>query len=403
LLTQMAQAGIAYSALIQNTIHKPDGVLYYEIRVSVGQESWHVHRRYNEFAALHAALCWQLVSLPPMPEKSFWRKTFSHSFRTSRQACLNSILQVAIAADVTLSRLRPLREFLGAAAIQANTVFPVAPVVVTGQQANSAQALDTQMPHLPPVPQAEPVYTQAVAPPFLTSPSPAQVLQAQPAYTQPSAPPCQSSPSPAQMPSPAGYVHAQPACVQPQISQPGYVYARPIPQQMQQGYVYQQSVPGFVQTSAVYSQQPPVLVGQVPYQEHQYHHNHGYHHHHHHGHSSGPSVATAAVAAGAAGLVGGMLLENAIENRRHEFIEGHVGFGNETIFEDVRPAGFLGLGSEQVITDVRTDLFGDTEIRREVVDRDMFGNVDGFREEVIDRDMFGNVREQVVDVDWSDW
>jgi len=98
-----------------------------------------------------------------------------------------------------------------------------------------------------------------------------------------------------------------------------------------------------------------------------------------------------------------MLLENAIENRRHEFIEGHVGFGNETIFEDVRPAGFLGLGSEQVITDVRTDLFGDTEIRREVVDRDMFGNVDGFREEVIDRDMFGNVREQVVDVDWSDW
>lgn len=46
-----------------------------------------------------------------------------------------------------------------------------------------------------------------------------------------------------------------------------------------------------------------------------------------------------------------------------------------------------------MIEDVRTDMFGDTEVRRDIIDRDMFGHVTNVSEEVIDRDMFGNVAE----------
>merc|ERR1712151_876304 len=105
-----------------------------------------------------------------------------------------------------------------------------------------------------------------------------------------------------------------------------------------------------------------------------------------HAHSSaGMGVGTAAVAAGAAGLVGGMLLESALENRHHyEYggfgggFEGGFGggfgpFGGERIVE-TRNEGFFG--SEEVITDVRTDMFGDTEVRTEVIDRDIFVHVE---------------------------
>merc|ERR1712083_27187 len=82
--------------------------------------------------------------------------------------------------------------------------------------------------------------------------------------------------------------------------------------------------------------------------------------------SFGMSAGTAALAGGAAGLIGGMLLEGALEHeRREEYIGG--GFG---------PVFGGGVGDEQVITDVRTDMFGDREVTTEVIDRDMFGNVE---------------------------
>merc|ERR1712039_854176 len=94
-------------------------------------------------------------------------------------------------------------------------------------------------------------------------------------------------------------------------------------------------------------------------------------------------IGTAAVAAGTAGLVGGMLLEGALEDRRYEYggfgggIGGGFGpFGGERIVE-TRNEGIFG--SEEVITDVRTDMFGDKEVRTEVIDRDMFGNVEDVR------------------------
>eukprot|EP00401_Gymnodinium_catenatum_P007146 CAMPEP_0117605024 /NCGR_PEP_ID=MMETSP0784-20121206/78984_1 /TAXON_ID=39447 /ORGANISM="" /LENGTH=308 /DNA_ID=CAMNT_0005408063 /DNA_START=18 /DNA_END=943 /DNA_ORIENTATION=- len=95
----------------------------------------------------------------------------------------------------------------------------------------------------------------------------------------------------------------------------------------------------------------------------------------------------AGVAGVAAGVVGGMLLESALEGPRHEVYRAPFGFGGGP--------GFLG--TEEVIRDVRTDMFGDTEVRTEVIDRNMFGQVTEVREEIVERDMFGGVTEVFTD------
>merc|ERR1712050_500990 len=77
--------------------------------------------------------------------------------------------------------------------------------------------------------------------------------------------------------------------------------------------------------------------------------------------SSGMSAATAALAGGAAGLIGGVLLEGALE---HERCEEYIGGGFGPVFGG-------GFGDEPVITDVRTDMFGDRQVSTEVIDRDM--------------------------------
>merc|ERR1739844_191008 len=131
--------------------------------------------------------------------------------------------------------------------------------------------------------------------------------------------------------------------------------------------IYAQSAPAYGQPVLAYGQPPyaqPTGYAQPPiYQE---------------PHSSGINAGTAALAGGAAGLIGGMMLEGALENqRRHEFDGLGGGFGAERVFEETRPAGFFG--SKEVITDVRTDMFGDRIVETEVIDRDMFGNVEDVR------------------------
>jgi len=43
-------------------------------------------------------------------------------------------------------------------------------------------------------------------------------------------------------------------------------------------------------------------------------------------------------------------------------------------------------------------MFGNLEIMREVINRDMSGNSDVVREEMIEREMFGNVSETIEEV-----
>jgi hypothetical protein len=70
-----------------------------------------------------------------------------------------------------------------------------------------------------------------------------------------------------------------------------------------------------------------------------------------------------------------------------------MGFGFDRGYETdvVRPHGLFG--TEEVRTEVHRDIFGDTEVRREIVDRDMFGNVQDVRTEIVDRDAFGRVED----------
>lgn len=72
---------------------------------------------------------------------------------------------------------------------------------------------------------------------------------------------------------------------------------------------------------------------------------------------------------------------------------GHSGSAGESGSDRAYGDRSGPFGREEVIEDVRTDRFGDTEVREEVVDRDMFGNVEDVREKVVDRDMFGNVED----------
>lgn len=193
---------------------------------------------------------------------------------------------------------------------------------------------------------------------------------------------------PACAPAPAAYAQPVGACsrngpiyAQPVVPAP-VAYAQPIGPYPGTGVAYANPAPTYGLAAPVYEPQP---MYSTPVQ--------------HHSHSSG-HMAAAAVGGAAVGVIGGMMLESAIEGRHREhFIEERRDgfFGTDTVIEQSRSHGFFG--SEQVVEEVRTDMFGDTEVRREVVDRNMFGQVTGVREEVVERDMFGNVTEYEVE-DW---
>mmetsp|Transcript_31595 Transcript_31595/g.90711 ORF Transcript_31595/g.90711 Transcript_31595/m.90711 type:complete len:339 (-) Transcript_31595:290-1306(-) len=329
------------SALILGPVELSDDVTYYDIMVSDGARKWSVLQRYNSFLQLHDSLLLAGVRLPQMPPKSTFRICFSPSFKKSRQHGLQSVLNAATAADPVLA-LPPLRSFLTGPAV-----------------ANQSH------------PQAYPAFAQAV-----------------PAYAQ-----------------------QVPACAQtaPAVAQPGPALGQPVPAyghpaQMIQTYSQQapaQAAPAFAQAVPAYAQAAPAYAqpgwpqgspcGQPgPSAYGACHEDAG-----------GISAATAAVGAGVAGLVGGMILENALEDRRHIDTIGGFGFGHERIIEDVRQPVFFGLGgSEEVRETVQTDIFGDTEVRREVIDRDMFGNVEEVREEITDCDAFGDVTESIEIDEW---
>lgn len=188
-----------------------------------------------------------------------------------------------------------------------------------------------------------------------------------------------------------GYQAPRPAYAQPAYAQPAYAqpaYAQP-----------------------VYAAQPASAVGPGYVASH-------YSRPDYHSSSGGRGDVMMAGGVGlAAGLAGGMLIENALDHRRHRhhrdfafgggtgygpgFMEDRrVGpFGSDVAFTETHRHGFFG--TEQVNESVMTDGFGDTEIRREIVDRDMFGRVQDVREEVVDRDMFGNTEVREYDDRWG--
>merc|ERR1719387_2016246 len=152
-----------------------NGITRYCIGVSDGTRSWMVLRRYTEFAELHNALHYAMPGLPPLPPKSFWRKTFSNAFKDERQAKLCGLLQAMVTKDPQLTIFQ-LRQFLEVP--NAATAVPP-PMGATQSQAMYTQAL--QQPSAPPPVPAAPAAVQQ-AQPVYSQPAPAPVPVAQPIY-----------------------------------------------------------------------------------------------------------------------------------------------------------------------------------------------------------------------------
>lgn len=76
--------------------------------------------RYSCFARLHSVLRARFPDLPPMPEKSFFRKRLSPDFMAERRRLLEKLLVAAIASDPAISD-PDLRQFLGDALLNVET------------------------------------------------------------------------------------------------------------------------------------------------------------------------------------------------------------------------------------------------------------------------------------------
>jgi len=346
-----------------------DCITYYNVCTFDGQQQWLVTRRYNDFLTLQQRLRGR-VPLPPLPPKSVVRKLLSSRFADRRQQGLLNFLQAAVRADPGLQLLPQLLRWLGLPELRPPLgVGLTAPQPGSAQQPFAAQAaaVPTQA-----VAAATPVYAQAPDPmlaqpayaqqfPATAVPAPVSAVQPTHAHLAAAPTPVYAQPAFSQSAVPGQPVYAQPAYAQPAYAQPAY--AQPAPAYATPAYAQTAYMASPAYTTPVYQQQDRPNI----------------------------SPAVAALGAGAAGLVGGMLIENALEHRHHGFMGGG-GFG---------PGGPGIFGSEEVIRDVRMDAFGDTETRTEVIDRDMFGNIDGIREQIVDRDAWGDVTR--VEERFQDW
>mmetsp|Transcript_82612 Transcript_82612/g.151265 ORF Transcript_82612/g.151265 Transcript_82612/m.151265 type:complete len:378 (-) Transcript_82612:82-1215(-) len=372
----------AYSVAISGS-QNVSGVVRYVIAVSNGESSWYVMRRYSEIEALRKSLEYFMRGLPAMPSKSlFFRKNFSASFMEERQRQLNAVLQSMVSADPHLS-ICQLRQFLEAPpaplVAQSETAVPCSQASCPTAPAAPSQAVRQEAPAAAcaqaiPVVAASPMNLPRAAAPGQPPYAANAHASAQPVYAVNAQPAAQ----------PPYYMHAQPYVQTGYAPQPAYrqqapAYAQPPAYAHPRPYVVQQPL---------YGPQPPM--------------------------SSGAGMAVAAGMGGlAAGAVGGMMLESALENRCGMWgpssIGGGFGGGNfrevqTGIFGDQRVVDVrTDMWGDEQITDVRRDVFGDTEVRTEVIDRDIFGNVTDVREEIVDRDMFGNVTRVEDDTFFDDW
>eukprot|EP00927_Polykrikos_kofoidii_P032309 TRINITY_DN2756_c0_g2_i1.p1 TRINITY_DN2756_c0_g2~~TRINITY_DN2756_c0_g2_i1.p1 ORF type:complete len:429 (+),score=49.71 TRINITY_DN2756_c0_g2_i1:63-1349(+) len=405
--------------------HK-QGAMYYDIVVWQGKQNWQCMKRYSEFEQLHRSLLASGFVLPGFPRKSIFSSRFSDSFLDERQNELQNIIRSAVAADPRLTN-PALRNFLGLPShMQAPSMdyaaALAAPSAPPAGELSSAQALQgvSSSPVTPANAQAAPT-VQAIAPrnPALGG----SVTMARPVVAA------------SAQPVTAHAVHAsntpRVGLAGPGANAPRYdVSARPVVADTQ-AYVCAQPIPVVQATSAtpayaVPAQQPAYAIGTAPayasspmpgmaaahptyplagqvappyavypspgmaapyaaYPTSAAHHCHG-HGQMHAGYNQGHGM----LAAGAAGLIGGMMLESALENRHHHHHhQSGFGFGGDIGFD--RGPGLFG--SEEVHREVRTDIFGDTETRTEIIDRDMFGHVTDVRERVVDRDMFGRIED----------
>jgi len=362
-----------------------DSVTRYQITVSDGAHSWIVMKRYTEVEVLHRALQYSMPGLPQMPQKSFWRKTFSKGFQNDRQLRIAGLLQAMVAKDpqLTMPQLRQFLQVPNSLTPQSQPGLQVQPP----QQAPSAQAY--QQGGMP----AQAMQQAPSAPPAYGQPAVAQAqAQAVPAYAQPAVAQAAARPVYAQ-PAP---VYAQPPVYAQAVAAPAYgapVYASPAVAP------FGQPVYG---AGPVYGMQPPP------------------HHHQHHGMGGMGMPIAAGIGGLGVGVVGGMMMENAFENRHRDVIyedRGMMGGGmmgggfgggfGGSDFREVRTDMFgdrevtevrTDMFGDRQFTDVRTDMFGNSETRVESVD--MFGDV---RETIVDRDMFGDVTYVERDDFISDW
>lgn len=340
-----------YTASIQGENMAQGTVTYYQIAVAGCGRTWLIQRRYNDFHALHNSLSNAGVRLPRMSPKSTFRKAFFPSFMMKRQADLQNLLQTAIAADPTLQRFRPLQDFLGVN--QSQSAALSAPVGV----AQASQAL--RLPQAPASPvQAQPTYSQPIPcppapgyggypqtappaplpqPPCAAAGAPAYAQQPAAAaapYAQPTpVPPVQAYAQPGPQPTAAAVpVFQQPASASPAYPQPTcqHAYVQPPPGA---ALVYgQQAQPPFAQPPPAYAPayaqqaQAPVYAPQaagVPSYGAQpaYQPMGGSVYDGAYDNPPAGGVDKAAIAAGVtaagAGLLGGMLIEHAIEESHH--------------------------------------------------------------------------------------
>jgi len=188
----------------------------------------------------------------------------------------------------------------------------------------------------------------------------AQHYQASPAYAQPG-----------YAQAPAGLVYGQglPANGQP----PAMAYGQPAPVYAQPAPAYGQPAPGFGGTDRVVENvRPHGLFGTEEVVEEVRTDRFG-----------NREVRDEVVDKDMFGRVTGVREETVEEPR---MMGGMMGGGRMGGFErgeeNVRRHGFFG--TEEVVEDVRTDRFGNREVREEIVDKDMFGRVTGVREETVE-------------------
>jgi hypothetical protein len=93
-------------------VKSPKDVVFYTIRVNYlpSALSWTIDKRYSNFDDLNAELTSKFISIPPLPGKTFWRRT-STEFLEERRQQLEEFLKYIMARPEILAS-EEIRDFL---------------------------------------------------------------------------------------------------------------------------------------------------------------------------------------------------------------------------------------------------------------------------------------------------
>jgi len=151
-------------------------VTRYTMQVSDGTRSWMVLKSYQEIEALHKVMSYSMPGLPAMPDKSFWRRSFSGAFRDERQLKIEGLLQAMVSKDPQLT-MPQLRRFLEVPGSQVAT----APQMAAAGQALLAAAYEIPAQALaqPPAQASAPAMQAQASAPAMQAQAMAPAMQAQ--------------------------------------------------------------------------------------------------------------------------------------------------------------------------------------------------------------------------------